>query len=344
MKFFQKTWVAVLITVIMIAAAVGIGQYRGSVSTPAASDGRLDTTLNTQVYLNDWISDQAGVLSQDTKEQIALYNANWVQRYDSLIAVATLPSIDGSISDYAYDLGTQIQLASADGILVVDVADKDCYLAVGPDYPLSDSQITEYLDQYLYADAMAGDYSQGIVSLFHALNQYYLDSFGVGNLSQSVSTFSQSALLVNVVMLVVIAVAVASVMDSVRYNRYRQRYYGVANPPFVFRPILFWHGPGWGWYRRRWHRPPPPPPPRGPHGPGGFGGFGGSGGSFGSSPRGGGFSRGGGFGGSRGGGFGGSRGSGFGGFRGGGFGGSRGGGFGGFRGGGFGGSRGGGFR
>ena len=201
MKFFQKTWVAVLITVIMIAAAVGIGQYRGSVSTPAASDGRLDTTLNTQVYLNDWISDQAGVLSQDAKEQIALYNANWVQRYDSLIAVATLPSIDGSISDYAYDLGTQIQLASADGILVVDVADKDCYLAVGPDYPLSDSQITEYLDQYLYADAMAGDYSQGIVSLFHALNQYYLDSFGVGNLSQSVSTFSQSALLVNVVML-----------------------------------------------------------------------------------------------------------------------------------------------
>lgn len=59
----------------------------------------------------------------------------------------------------------------------------------------------------------------------------------------------------------------ATLIDSARYTAYRQRYYGVVNPPYVFRPILFWHGPSYGWYRRRWRQPPPPPPPRDLEGP-----------------------------------------------------------------------------
>ena len=54
------------------------------------------------------------------ENQIALYNANWVERYDSLIAVATVSSLSEDIGDYAYNLGVEIELASADGILVVN--------------------------------------------------------------------------------------------------------------------------------------------------------------------------------------------------------------------------------
>ena len=350
MKIFRKTGVAVLLTVLMIAAAVGIGRWRGAQAEavpPPSSD--LDTSLSASTYLN-WISDGADVLSDAQENQIALYNANWVERYDSLIAVATVSSLSEDIGDYAYDLGVEIELASADGILVVNAENGDCYLAVGPDYPMTDSQVSSYLDRYLYEDAMAGNFGVGVLGLFDGINEFYLDNYGLGYLDNSGDQVyggrSAGEMLGAVVVLLVILLVIASVLDSMRYTSYRQRYYGVPNPPYVFRPILFWHGPGWGWYRRRWRRPPPPPPrgPRGPggrpggggfngfQGPGGFGGSGGSrGGGFSGGARGGGFSRGGGFGG----GFGGSRGGGFGGgARGGGF--SRGGGFGG-------GSRGGGF-
>lgn len=336
MKLFQKTWVAVALTIVMIAAAIGIGQWRAQSADPVeetAQSTGLDSSLSTSAYAK-WIDDQAGVLTDQQEEQIALFNANWVKRYDSLIAVATRTSIDGSIDDYAYDLGVQIELASADGILVINAATGDCYLAVGPDYPMTDSQVSSYMDQYLYEDAMAGKFGDGVVKLFTGINEYYVDQYGLGSLDSGRSGGDRVNTILGVVLLVVILVAIASILDSMRYTSYRQRYYGVVNPPYVFRPILFWHGPGWGWYRRRWHQPPPPPPrgPRGPGGPGGFGGFGGFGGSggFGSGPRGGGFgSRGGGFSGGRGGGFGGSRGGGFSGGHGGGFGGGgRGGGFG----------------
>ena len=274
MKFFQKTGVAVVLMLVMIAAAVGIGRWRGASSEmlPHAA-AELDTSLNAESYLV-WISDGADVLSPQQENQIALYNANWVERYDSLIAVATVPSLSESIASYAYDLGTEIELASTDGILVLNAGTGDCYLAVGPDYPMTESQVTSYLDRYLYEDAMAGNFGEGVLSLFDGLNQFYLDDFGLGYLENSSSSgyggHSTGELVFGAVALLVVLVVIASVLDSLRYANYRQRYYGVPNPPYVFRPILFWHGPRFGWYRRRW-APPPPPPPRPPRGPGGPG-------------------------------------------------------------------------
>lgn len=363
MKFLQKSWVAWLLTAVMIAGAVGIGLSKSPASNtpgPAPALG-LDEGLSTEQFAG-YIWDEANVLSSKQEEQICLYNANWAQRYDSIIAVAVVKSAEGRLDDFAYDLGEEIELAPADGILVIDTSARDAYLAVGPDYPLTDSQVTSYLDNALYAYVQEGGYGAGILALFGQLNDYYVSGYGLGYLDNAGSVQgygSEGRQLAGFVMLLFLLIAVVVVInaiDQMRYNTYRQRYYGVLNPPVIFRPIFFWHGPGTYWYRRHWHQPPPPPPPRGPRGPGpgsrpgggsftGFSGPGGGssrGGGFSSGPRGGGFS-----GGSRGGGFsGGSRGGGFGGgFSGGSFGG-RGGGFGGgSRGGGFsgGGSRGGGF-
>ncbi len=349
MKFFQKTWVAWLITATMIAGAVLIGLNREPGPASAApKDLGLDGNLSTGGY-ERWVWDEAGTLSSSVEERICLYNANWDRRYESIIAVAVVKSAGGDIQDYAYSLGTEIELGGTDGILVIDTAARDAFLAVGPDYPMSDSQVSGYLSGSLYDAVKAGKYGDGILELFEDINQFYVDNYGLGYLdsASSHSGYRAASPLVGLVVFLVILILVFSLIDSMRYQTYRTRYYGVVNPPVIFRPILFWHGPGSRWYRRNWRRPPPPPPPppRGPRGPGpggGFSGFSGpsggprGGGSFSSGPRGGGFSsgRGGGFSsGPRGGGFGGFGGSG----RGGGFsGGSRGGGFGG-------GSRGGGF-
>ena len=352
MKFLQKTWFAWLLTALMIVAAVGIGQAKGRQPEPLSTGSTaLDRSLSTSEY-DKYIWDEAGVLSNKNEESICLYNANWAQRYDSIIAVAAVTSVDGDIDEYAYDLGEEIELASADGILVIDVSAKDAYLAVGPDYPMTDSEITSFMNSGLYDYVQSGKTGEGIINLFGKINSFYVNNYGLGYLDNSSPYSSGGDAAVGVVMLVIILIAIVLVinaLDRARYNTYRRQYYGVLNPPVVFRPIFFWHGPGTSWYRRHW-RPAPPPPPRPPQGPGGprpggggnFTGFSGPGGGshgggFSSGPRGGGFSggsRGGGFsGGPRGGGFsGGSRGGGFGGGRSGGFGGgSRGGGFGGRR-------------
>lgn len=96
MKLFQKTSVAVALTVVMIAAAIGIGQVRGSSAPAVPQAAGLDKSLSTSSYAT-WISDEAEVLSDQEEQQICLYNANWVARYDSLIAVATVREVSGGL-------------------------------------------------------------------------------------------------------------------------------------------------------------------------------------------------------------------------------------------------------
>lgn len=338
MKLFQKPWFAWLLTAVMIVSAVAIGQSKGGgtagLPAPGSAAG-LDESLSAKQFA-DYILDETGTMSSKQKERVGLYNANWAQRYDSIIAVAVVQSADGDIEDYAYDLGMDISLAASDAILVIDASAQDAYMAAGPDYPLTDSQIATYVNSALKPYVQSGKYGDGVLKLFLDLNEYYVDNYGLGYLDGSSYQDGDVDTAVGLVMLVVILVLIVMVVNAIdrsRYNAYRQRYYGVVNPPVVFRPIFFWHGPGTSWYRRNWRQPPPPPPPRPPKGPGGSG----SGGNFSgfSGPKGGGFSgsgpsRGGGFSGGRGGGFSSGRGGGFSGGRGGGFsgGGSRGGGFG----------------
>ena len=362
MKFLKKQGVAWGLTIVMIVAAVLIGLARGNVDTPSSAPvttdpSGLDYSLSTGAYTM-WVGDFADVLSSTEEELICLYNANWDYRYGSIIVVEILEDAPNvSLEDYTYERAYEFELGSVDAYLTIVPDTVDAYLAVGMDYPLSDSQINVYMNQYLYDGVKSGNVGEGILALFDAINEYYIENYGTGYGEQYYPEQHGVDLggLFTLIFFAVVILLILSSIDQSRYNAYRTRYYGVVNPPVVFRPILFWHAPGSRWYRRHWRRPPPPPPPGGhgggPRPGGGFGGGprpgGHSGprpGGFNSSSRpGGGFSGGSFGGGSRPGGFsGGSRG---GGFSGGSFGGSRGGSFGGgSRGGGFsGGSRGGGF-
>ena len=337
MNILRKRWVAISLAVLMIAATVAVGRWKsGPVRAPHSTSAELDTTLPTEAY-ETWVRDDSQVLSQETLKWVCTYNANWDTRYGSIVALATVDRVeDGDLASYTYDLSAEIGLGENDALLVLAIEPRDAYLGVGDRfaemlgrvYSTDDlgGAVGLLLDGYLYEDLQARDYDNGILALYAGLNEVYGLTYGGG---QTTPTHPLQGGWVNVavwaVAVFVILLILCSVIDSVRYASYRRRYPGLGTPPVVFRPILFWHGPGYGWYRRRM-APPPPPPPGGPGRPGG-GFFGGGsrpgggftrGGGFRSSPRGGGFSRGGGFGGARrGGGF--SRGGGFGGRRGGGF-------------------------
>lgn len=353
MEMLKKRWVAVVITLVVIGLAIcfGLMKAQSGSDLPAEGSGALDTALDTSSYTR-FLYDQADLLSPSAEETILLYNANWDDRYNSVVAVVTLESVGtSSLEDAAYDQGADMGLGEGDAVLLIAVAEDSYYVAPGTDFAtILTNQAVDELESRLNS---APNYESAVLSFFSGMDTIYQANFGLGN--QEVPQgggyvfFSGYRWLVSLIALLMVLFVILSAIDSARYNAYRRMYYGVPNPPVVFRPIFFWHGPGYGWYQRRWRRPPPPPPrgPRGPGGPGGprpggpSSGFGGAGnrgprggGTFGGRPSGGG--RPGGFGGS----FGGSRGGGFGGARSGGFGGGRSGGFGGgSRGGGFGGRR-----
>ena len=342
-QLLENAWMGTVL-ILAVVAGIVLGQLRRTDYTvespdtagPSASSEVLDTALDTSPYTNR-LSDGADVLSSSVEDTVCLYNANWDARYGTLVALATVNGTGGlSLSDYAYQLGEELGLGSRDALLVLDIQGQDAYLATGPDLDarFGADTVTQYMDQYLYTDFMAGDYGEGVEDLYGALDGDFAAHLSAAQVQpqqpQPVRSWD-GGWLIDLIFWLAILFAILTLIDRARYNAYRARYYGVAVPPVVFRPIFFWHGPSYPWYRRHWRRPPPPPPPPrgGPRPPrgGGFSGFGG-GFSGGSRPRGGGFSGGfgGGFsrrGGSRGGGFGGGRG-------GGGFsrgGGSRGGGF-----------------
>lgn len=323
-KAYAVGWVALILA---IAAAVILGQVRKPSSGGAEELAGLDTDLDT-AYVEQFIYDKAEVLDSDTEDILALYNANWDHRYNSVVAffsVDHLPEDVLNAEEYAYDLSEEYQLGSGDALLLV-VEDDDAFQLVwGAEFDgILNGKALASLDEAMSAEG----WDHGVSAFYNALNTIYEDNFGLGNAGvtgQGESSAYIWATLFELLLLLLIFYLTLSAVDRYRYNAYRARYYGVADPPVVFRPILFWHGPRYSWYTRHWHRPPPPPkPPRGGSSgarpSGGFSsGFGGAGAR---PPRGGGFRSGGGsFGGGRGGGF--SRGGSFGGGRGGGFRGGR---------------------
>ena len=345
MKFFKKKGVAIAVMVLAIVLSSAYGVYkRPDVTVPEGGE-KLNESLSTAAF-EQYVVDQADILSSKTENAVSLYNANWDQMAGSILAVVTVRT-DGAetAEDLAWDWAGSLQLGENDAILVLDAGTGDYNLvASGRFYDLLSTQSGSYVDTYLYEDVQAGKYDQAVEALFGGIHLLMGDTYayrGTGAVSTVIS-------LTGIVILVVVLVVLFSIIDGIRYSLWYGRYGHMGVPPVIYRPILWWHRPGSAWYRRR-RNPPPPRGPKGPRGPGGFGPrppMGGGGarpprsGSFGGG-RGGSFGSGrsGSFGGSRGGGFGGSRGGSFGGGRGGSFGGSRGGGFGGGRGGGFGGRR-----
>ena len=355
MKFFQKRGVAIVVLILAIVASSAWGLHKAPVvSTPEGGE-KLDPSLSTAAF-EQYVRDDAGVLSDKTEEAIGLYNANWDKMFGSIMAVVTTESAN-DIENAAYDYAIEMQLAENDAILVIAKQQQDYYLlASGDFYDLLSGLSQSFVASCMADNVQKGDYDAAVRSLCAALHVELSQQY-----QQSEAALDEAANGVMFIMILIIFFIIWIMLDGMRYRRYRRRYMmpGMGIPTVVYRPIF------WGRRPPRGPRPPrsggPRPPqggPRPPYSGGSSGGnrrppqpprrpssSGGSFGGFGSTGRGGGFGSGsvGGFGSSRGGGFGGSRGGSFGGGRGGGFGGSRGGGFGGGRGGGFGGGRGGGF-
>ncbi|MCI8527178.1 MAG: TPM domain-containing protein [Oscillospiraceae bacterium] len=330
MKVFKNHTVAVILTLLVVAGCVFFGFVRRPAQAVADMDNRSYAEAHYQSY-TDWISDEAGILSQETETVIAKYNAALDYDYGSILAVAALDLQGGSIEQAAYDVFMDWELKPVDMVLVIDRSSDQWYFGYGDEMGYYvNNRLQTILTAALDGGSVTENADSALPLLMRDVQDWYGDYItadgGFEPKSGEGAGISVAGAVFGIVLVLLILVIFLS-----SFGVGRRRYgYGFWGP--VWGPIFFPH---------RWpggpHHPPRPPRqpprqssgrgPRGPFGPGGgFGGGGsGFGGGFGSGSRGGG-SFGGGFGsGSRGGGsFGGGFGSGSRG--GGGFGGGRGGG------------------
>ena len=254
MKFYQKRGFAM---VVLILAIIGSGVY-GISKKPAAPP---------EVSYYNWICDQAGLLDQETRQTIQDYNTAWNKQYYAVVAVAAVDDIRGwKPEDYARELGAKWGLGANDMLLLL-VKGGDWYVACGDDLAdqMTDTQQTK-LKTALDTPYYAGDYSQAAVDFFRQSDVVLAQTLGQSGSHQQPAqsrdwqqpSAASGVSVSGVVLLIVGIFVIWSLLDRMRYNRYRRRPVVAGGP--VYYPIF------WG---RRPRAPRPPQPPRPPRGPGG---------------------------------------------------------------------------
>lgn len=268
MEFFKKRGVALAVLVIAIVGAVFIGQSRKD-----SFIANKPTELLDVAYQN-WICDDADLLSDQTEQLIRDYNGSWNGKYYAITAVATIDHLAGwDGQDYAAKLGETWGLGSNDMILLL-VKDGDWQVYCGDNvgYAMTDTQQNQ-LRQAIETTYYSGDFDSAVTAFFRQADVFYaqarLDTAGSSSdggwyaPDAPAASSADGTSIGAMVMLIIGIFVVWMLLDAVRYSRYRRRYV-VGAPVNVVRPVYY--PVFWG---RRYAPPRPPRPPhqpRPPHG------------------------------------------------------------------------------
>ena len=269
MEFFKKRGVALAVLVIAIVGAVFIGRSRKD-----SFIANKPTELLDVAYQN-WICDDADLLSDQTEQLIRDYNGSWNGKYYAITAVATIDHLAGwDGQDYAAKLGETWGLGSNDMILLL-VKDGDWQVYCGDNvgYTMTDTQQSK-LRQAIETTYYSGDFDSAVTAFFRQADVFYAQADLSGGSSGDSGWYAPAApasagstgtSIGAVVMLIIGIFVVWMVLDAIRYSRYRRRYI-VGAPVNVVRPVYY--PVFWG----RHYAPPRPPraprPPRPPRGGG----------------------------------------------------------------------------
>ena len=249
MKFYQRRSVALIV---MILCILGAGIY-GLSKRPAALP---------EVKFYNWIADEADLLSPATEELISSYNTQWNDKYYAVVAVAAVDDIHGwTQEDFVYDLGQKWGLGSNDMLLLIVEGDH-YYVGLGDNLlamtETQESKLRTALEESYYR----GDFDAAVVSFFRQVDVFYAQMATTSAYQEPGYEWSGSTAhgagisLFGVSLVIVLMFWIWSMLDKVRYNRYRRRV--LVTPGIVYRPIF------WGRPRRvvpPVHRPVTPPPP-----------------------------------------------------------------------------------
>lgn len=166
MNILKKQGVAWVLTIVMIAAAVGIGQAK-------ARPGGLDAGSAAYVY------DDAGVLSASAEKKLTRRGEQLWDDLGVVIAVVTCNYGYSDLYSYAMDYAGSIGLGGYDFIVVLDISGDNYWLVQGADLTewFTDDDCGDYAWNYMEAYFARGDYDNAVLSLTEALENWYYDNF-----------------------------------------------------------------------------------------------------------------------------------------------------------------------
>lgn len=166
MNPLKRTGVAVLLTVVMIVAAVVIGlARRPGHNLPAAESGA-----------STWyVSDQAGVLSSSAIRQLQENNRTLDSSMGVVIGCITCNYGKNDLYNYAMDQAEKMGLGANDFVVVLDISGENYWLIQGSGLVdlFTDDDCAAYTWEYMEQPFAQGDYSQALLSLSDALTQWY---------------------------------------------------------------------------------------------------------------------------------------------------------------------------
>jgi uncharacterized membrane protein YgcG len=184
MGALKKQSVAWIVTLVMIAAAIGIGQARKPSSTdtgsspaptvsasPSSDPGVTQAVPDTSSY----VYDEAGVLSDSTEKTLAQRNQDLRNKYNVVVAVVTTNYGKSDLGSYAIDYADSIGLGENDFIVVLDISGDNYWLVQGSALVdrFTDDDCSTYAYSYMEQDFAQGDYDSAVLSLTRALAQWY---------------------------------------------------------------------------------------------------------------------------------------------------------------------------
>ena len=170
MKFFAKKGVAILLTVLMVAASILIAV--GAAPEKASAAGNTAQS-------SSWVADQAGLLSQAAVRRRNKTNEKLNEAYGGVLAFVAQESLNGAdIEDYAFEMGDTLGLGTCDLILVIETSSTDWYVAAGEQAQL---YLTDELEA-LFSECVDGlqtasDSAGWMDTLCDGLEDWYKASF-----------------------------------------------------------------------------------------------------------------------------------------------------------------------
>ena len=310
MKFFQKTGVAVTITVLAVVAALVIGfgpsltgqktEQTVSQEIPARETTATETpaaevsgTAGDETISNKYIRDDAGLFTRSGETEIKDYNDKIYSKTGTHVAILTTADTKGmSLESYTNNAFDSMGLSEFDMLFSIDTTSQTWYVTTGAYVADSTDSELEQIFKSGFASILDSDADNAAKTLYKQLYSWCKSNLN-GAAPQAEEPVQQTSygrrksVIGTIITILVIYWIVKAIFGSGRRG-------GGGGG--------FWSGLFLGsLFSNRHHGPGPGPGSR----PGGFGG-GPRPGSFGGGPRPGGGSRGG-FGGGRGG-FGGGRG------------------------------------
>ncbi|MBD5083754.1 MAG: TPM domain-containing protein [Clostridiales bacterium] len=184
MKLLKKQGVAWFLTIVMIAAAIGIGYNKAHASRTPEPDLPSQTIPPVQtvppVSADSFVWDNARVLSNRTVKALDERNDRLWNNYNVTVGVVTCDYGGDDLYSYALQCAEDMGLGGYDMIVVLDIQGDNYWLLQGNDIrgTFTDQTAADYAYDYMEEWFAAGDYDFAVCQLTEMLELWYGTYYG----------------------------------------------------------------------------------------------------------------------------------------------------------------------